>query len=349
MRSTLLTVLLAALAVLVAPGAPGAHAADTTGEVRWSVVPAPAADDSARVSLRHVADPGQRVEDEIVVTNSSATPATFVVAAGDGVLGANGAFDIRSGTPEDSGAWITVGGLDDGELRLAAGASRTLPVSVDVPEAATPGDHPAGIVVGITQSDDGVAVSHRIGVRWHLQVAGEIAPGLEVSEVTTAYDGTWVPFGRGDLTVSWTVTNVGNVRLGSGAVARAEGPFGLGGAEASAEGPVELLPGMSAEQSVTLSPRALFRLGGELEVAPVSIGDDAVALPAPTTVELSQSAVSWTGLALVLLVVAGAVAAALRVVRRRRGPGDTDGPEAPEDPAEEAPVETAASAVGPRG
>ncbi|ATE53448.1 COG1470 family protein [Actinosynnema pretiosum] len=286
--------------------------------VRWSVGPT-----DGRVSLRHVAEPGSTARDSITVRNLGAEPADFVVSAGDGVLGQNGAFDIAAGTPVDSGKWISVGGLDGGRLTLGAGERRDLPVVVAVPADATPGDHPAGIVVGVSGTEDGVRVQRRIGVRVHLQVSGELTPALEVRAVTADFSPSWVPFADGVLKVTYEVVNTGNARLGAAATADVAGPFGLlarrGGDEVD-----ELLPGDSATRAFEVAAPSLFRASGELSVVGVAVGEDRVTAPAAISRGYSVLAVSWSGVAVLVLVVAGA---ALLLVRRKRNRASgTSGP-----------------------
>ncbi|GAA2667112.1 MULTISPECIES: hypothetical protein [Actinosynnema] len=307
----LLGSLLVAAALLVA--APPASAAP----VQWSVGPT-----DGRVSLRHVAEPGSTARDSITVRNLGAEPADFVVSSGDGVLGQNGAFDVAAGTPVDAGAWISVGGLDGGRLTLGAGERRDLPVTVAVPADATPGDHPAGIVVGVSGTEDGVRVQRRIGVRVHLQVSGELTPALEVRAVTTDFSPSWVPFADGTLEVTYEVANTGNVRLGAAATADVAGPFGLL-ARRGGDAVDELLPGDSATRTFEVPVPSLFWASADLGVAGVAVGEDRVTAPAPVDRGHSVLAVSWTGVAVLVLVLGGA---ALLLVRRKR----TRASEAPE-------------------
>lgn len=294
-------------AALVAGGTTYAAADEP---VEWSVAPADAHgpdEPDGRVSLRSALDPGQTAHDAIAVTNLSTTEHEFTVTAGDGVVGPGGAFDVRSGEPVDSGSWIDVDGVEDGRLTLAGGETRVLPVSVEVPQEATPGDHPAGIVVAVSTAEDGVRVTHRVGVRWHLQVTGELTPALAVQDVRASYTPSWIPFAPGTLHVDYVVMNAGNVRLGANARVDAAGPAELAGAEASQD-VGELLPGDSASRSVELSAWPLFSLSGDVQVSALSIGDDAVALPASVQAGFGVLAVPWTGLVALLAVVALAVA-----------------------------------------
>jgi hypothetical protein len=297
----------------------------STSAAQWSVSPAGSAGPDGRISLRHTIAPGAGVDDAISVTNLGTDPATYVVAPGDGVVGDSGAFDIAAGAPQDSGAWITVGGLDAGTVTVAPGETRVLPVRIDVPTGVTPGDHPAGIVVGVTRSSDGVAVTNRVGVRVHLQVAGDIVPALQVADVATTFTPSWIPFAPGVLRVETHVENSGNARLG--ALASVSGA-GVDAASLAGD-PIELLPGDTATLVTETSAWPVFALFGTTTVRPVVIGDDAVTAPALVEQGFTTAAVSWSGLA-VLLLLAGAITAA--VVARRRGRRRADA-EAPADAA----------------
>ncbi|MFT3877843.1 MAG: hypothetical protein QM708_15690 [Propioniciclava sp.] len=288
--------------------------------VTWSVVPADAGGPDGRVSLRHTLEPGQRVQDAIAVTNSGDVPATFVVAVGDGVAGPDGAFDIDARSHDGAGGWITVQGTDNGSLTLAPGASVVLPVHIDVPATALPGDHPAGITVGVVQGAD-VQLNYRVGVRLHLQVAGEIRPALGVDAVSTRFEPSWIPFAPGTLSVDYRITNDGNVRLGAAGRVSVSGPFGLAATDSEPDEVTELLPGDARERTVTFAVPSLFWLNGQLTVTPRAVGQDALSLPDATTVALAAPAASWTGSAALAL----AIGAAVLVIRRRRSVSGASG------------------------
>lgn len=285
-------------------------------DITWSVVPADPTGEPQRVSLRHEVEPGGRIEDAISVTNASDIETTFTVQPGDGLMGADGAFDVSTEEPTGSGAWIAIDGLEaDGRLTIAAGETRELPVTVSVPVDATPGDHPAGIVVGRRSQEGSIGVTHRIGVRLHLRVAGEITPALGVAVTDTRFTPSWIPFAPGTLRVSYDVTNTGNVRLGHRAELGVTGPAGLGGEVTADAEPHELLPGESAHASMETSAWPVAFLSGEVMVRPQALGADQTELPEPVAGEVRTVAMSWTGLAVMILVV-GVVA--LAVIRSRR-------------------------------
>lgn len=281
----------------------------------WAVTPADADGPDDRISLRHVADPGEVIEDAVAVTNLGEETTIFDVAAGDGLVGPEGAFDIAAGEPVDSGAWITVDGLTEGTLELAAGETRVLPVTIAVPEDALPGDHPAGIVVGVSSAEQGITMTHRVGVRLHLQVSGELVPALAIENVQTTYQQSWIPFTAGTLTVTYDMVNTGNVRLGANLAVTAAAPGGV--LQRTADGSVEeVLPGTSVTRTVELGVWPLFVTDGDLTAQPLSIGADQVALPDQATASFSAVTIPWTSLAAVALL---ALVVALRVRSRRAG------------------------------
>ncbi|PCE15591.1 hypothetical protein AUC47_11925 [Microbacterium sp. SZ1] len=79
-------------------------------------------------------------------------------------------------------------------------------------------------------------------MRAHLQVAGDIAPALEVSEVQTLCAASWNPFDAGVLTVEYTGANTGNVRFGASGGVAVFVPFGIGASGAQAGEAMKMLP-----------------------------------------------------------------------------------------------------------
>jgi hypothetical protein len=338
-RASAALLLLAALALPAAgpaaavapeppPAAPAAESAADGARTTWALEPATPDGPDGRVSFRHAVDPGAEVTDHVTLTNFSEHPAAFDVYAGDGLITADGQFDLPpTGTEATaSGAWIALGDATGaiGEpgavqrVEVPAGGTATLPFVVRVPADATPGDHPAGIVAALaTDATAGVAMDSRVGARLHLRVTGDVTPALAVQDVRTRYTPSWNPFEPGTLRVEYTVANTGNVRLGAAPAASAAGPFGL--ADAGAQGPAlrEVLPGGDAHGSVEVPAWPLVRLSGDVSVTPAVVGDDEVTA-ALTAARASWSAwaVPWVQVGLVLLAVG--VVLAVRQARSRR-------------------------------
>ncbi|WP_338320902.1 hypothetical protein, partial [Streptomyces lonarensis] len=306
-----LTAPLAAAPAAAASAAPAA-ARSQGGEARvtWGVVPANEEGADERVSIRAELEPGEEYRDFVEVTNFSERPVVFALTASDGVVVETGEFDLlpESEEPVGSGAWITI----DDEVALEAGSSAVVPFTLRVPDDALPGDHPGGIAVSVRtagEDDQGneIALDARVGVRVHLRVAGELAPAVEIADLTAEYRHSWNPFRPGTVEVSWTVANTGNVRLGSAQEVTVTGPFGIGtGAtgERAAE-QREVLPGQrSREESLTTEAWPLGRLTAEVVGEQGTVGEDVVeAALSEARAEARFLAVPWVHLALLGVLV----------------------------------------------
>ncbi|MEU8280367.1 hypothetical protein AB0C08_39355, partial [Microbispora bryophytorum] len=154
---------------------------------------------------------GQQVTEHIAVINRSTQPVDFAIDANDGYLTAKGYFDMRpsDATPVDGGSWITV----PDKVTIAAGATAVVPVTVAIPQNATPGDHPAGVTASLDTISGQVRVQNRVGVRLNIRVNGNYAAKVAVSDIHTTYTWSWNPFTPGTLDVTYTLANTGNVRL----------------------------------------------------------------------------------------------------------------------------------------
>lgn len=313
------------------PAAPAAPTDDAPlPGTTWTVEPATADGPDGRVSHRIDAEPGQTVADHVAVTNYSPHPATFELYASDGLVTADGQFDLLpSGTtPVDSGAWVSVGeggvpatgGSTPMRVEVAPEATVTVPFTLTVPADATPGDHPAGIVAALVPAagEQQVSFDARVGVRLHLRVAGDVLPTLAVTDVQAGYSPSWNPFAPGSVEVEYTVTNEGNVRLGAGITADAAGPFGWGSTSGEGVAQRELLPRQSVTSTVVLDGAwPLGRVSGDVTVVPVVVGDDVVEVEVPTVAAgWSAWALPWAQLALLALAVAAVLL--VRRTRRRR-------------------------------
>ncbi|APU14940.1 MULTISPECIES: hypothetical protein [Actinoalloteichus] len=310
--------------------------AQSDGQARttWAVEPSDGEAPDGRVSFRHEVEPGGEVSDHVVVTNFSPHPATFEVHAGDGVVTADGRFDLL---PEDAepagddsesaaaavagpGSWISLDGNDPGEsvvLEIDADSSTTVPVVIAPPADATPGDHPAGITATLRTDGDAMAFTTRVGARIHLRVAGEVVPSLAVHDVQITSMPSWNPFAPGSMRVDYTIVNAGNVRIGADQAVAVQGPFGWGGRNAEPEAIREILPGRSMQGSVVVD--GVWPLGSlttGVEVTPLVVGEDVVdAELTSASASSSTWVLPWPQL-LVLLAVAGVVLW-WRVARRR--------------------------------
>lgn len=271
----LVLVLLMVLAVS-AVFAPRADAAteESAPTTVWSLTPEQQDDAEERVSFRFDVPPGETVDDAVELTNFSAQEATFTLTAADGVVSDAGAFDILRPDQENTaaGQWIE---LAQHEVTVPAEETVTIPFSLTVPDNATPGDQPAGIAAAVSAgADEDVSMVSRVGTRIHLRVAGDIMPALNVAGLDVDYQQNWNPFAPGTATVTWTVQNTGNVRLGAEQALHSAGPFGLATAEEPAEPIREILPGGETTIQVEQRVLPLFALWSTVELTPLVVGED---------------------------------------------------------------------------
>lgn len=292
----------------------------------WALTPTGdnPAEPGSRPNLSYEIAPGATVRDSVTVWNYSDQQLAFRVYARDAFNTPSGGFDLlrRDQESTDAGSWIT---LEQNSLIVPPHSGIASALTVAVPSDASPGDHAAGIVAAIespstTDGSDSVVVEHRAGSRVYVRVAGPVNPSLVVDSVHAQYHrGLLTPLG-GDLDLTYTVRNAGNVRLSAHQVLEATGPFGIGLGSSTPDDVPELLPG----SSITLTGKVsgvlpLIRVTGSVRLEPFSA--DGSVDPAPESVSRSASswAVPWVWLALLVVVIV-----TFRIVRRRRraaGPG----------------------------
>lgn len=287
-----------------------------SGSTTWAIAPGGEDGPDRRVSLRYRIDPGASVSDHVVVTNFSANPAIFRIYASDGVVTDEGNFDLipPEDAPSDGGSWIVLGPVPDAvvqesgsfRVEIPAGEQLIVPVEITVPEDASPGDHPAGIVAELLQQGDSpVQFTSRVGVRAHLRVTGDIIAKVSPQNIETSYQPSWNPFAPGTLHISYDLANEGNVRLGADISTQATGMFGVLLA-ADATTIREILPRQNTNVTEELTVWPLFFSWGEIAADPLIVGEDDI--PAelhPVTTPFTTWTIPWSQLAILALLIGG--------------------------------------------
>jgi len=316
------TLLLAAVLLIGTAATSAGPALAADGDLTWGVRTASNDNGTDRQNFSYTLDPGGSVTDAVIVSNHDSEPLALDVYAADGFTTTSGQLDLVTKDTEsvDVGAWSAVGAA---QVQIPAGETVEIPFTVTIPADATPGDYAGGILTSLPQpgQEQGVNVDRRLGIRMHVRVTGELAPGLTVEKMQVDYAGTLNPFGTGDATVTYTVHNTGNVRLAAGQSIRVAGPFGLLPSTVDTVEPVpELLPGESWD--VTASVGGIvpaFWLSATSVLSP-ELAVVAGATPGLEAVEASTGTwtIPWSLLVLLLLTVAAAIAARLLLRRRSR-------------------------------
>ncbi|WP_426594252.1 hypothetical protein ACPPVS_01760 [Cellulomonas sp. McL0617] len=285
------------------------------------------------------APPGSTLFDGVGVVNISDAPLDVDLYTADVTNAADGGLDVgRRDDPKSlAGAWVT---LHDSSVHVPAQGSKgpgvvLVPVTINVPKDAEPGDHLAAVLSSVTTTGaagantPAVDLEQRVGVRVYVRVQGDIRAGLTITQVHSRFR-AGSTFGAGTLQVTYTLTNSGNVRLGANPGVRASGIFGLQPRSAKGEAIDELLPHSSVTQTVTLDhvvPLLLENVVVSADAVAARGADD----PAIGTVRASTWSWAWSWLVVALLVLVAAVVTTVVVRRRRNRPGVWGPPESPWD------------------
>ncbi|MFI6860664.1 WxL protein peptidoglycan domain-containing protein [Streptomyces sp. NPDC050421] len=310
--SVLLSTLLAGGFLLL--GAPTAGAADNGS---WSVFPA-TADAGGRPYFYLSADPGATLTDKVTVTNKTGEPLTFRLYAADAYNTArDGGFAVRAQNEKQRsvGAWAKA---DRDRVTVKPHGSVTVPVTIEVPEDAEPGDHPGALVAldeRVDPADAGavaVGIQKAVGARIYLRVNGPTMPALSVDDVKVEHTQPLVPgTGKSRAVISYTLHNRGNVTLSPKVALKAEGLFGR-----------TLLARDLKRIPSELLPRQEVRLTEEWAGAPqVEWGEIKLTASARDTREsasVSYFALPWLVAGVLLAALAGGAALWIRSRRSRR-------------------------------
>jgi len=315
----------------------------SSGKATFGIQPAKAKGVDGRDGYSYAATPGAVVHDYVAVSNYSSAPLSLHIYSTDAYNTATGGFTLLASTQKATtvGLWIT---LAETFVTLPAKSTAIIPFILKVPQNASPGDHAGGIVASLTTmthdaKGNQIAVESRVGDRVAVRVSGKLRFQLAVSKVSAVYHESADPFGSGSATVSFIVTNTGNVRLTGTQRVNISSLFG---SEQSAAIPSikELLPGDSMQVSAQVDdvPPSFFgtaRVTVVPQPYPGDIDPPFADQSGSATATAGLIAFPWPLILLVLLVLA----AGLLVWRRRRqtkvitSGGGSGGPSRPAGPA----------------
>jgi hypothetical protein len=222
--------------------APAAHAQPASASscsdtlISWSVVPATATAPDARTKYVYTnIPPGATISDHVAVFNRGCVSAAFGVyltdATGSTTSGAL-TFLPANTKSTDIGAWTGFPGhVNQVSAIIAGGKGIIEPFTITVPSNATPGDHTGGMIaqVGVphrTSTGQMVTLYQRIAIPVELRVAGPLTASLKVQNLNAGFSNPVNPFGTGSASVTYTVTNSGNVRLAGSQLVTVSGSLG---------------------------------------------------------------------------------------------------------------------------
>lgn len=267
--ASLLVALVGGSSVAAQPTA--AHAAGPKDRVTFGIGPGGQAYVDHRSFLTYSAPPGGQLLDRVAIFNQSDQRLDMLVYPSDALNTQTGALDLRPRAERNTemGAWITLG--QDSRTGRVVPSARSLvrvsvppqsrakgigkvivPIRVIVPQDASPGDHVAGIVVGLISKgsnpqSQNIELEQRVALRVYTRVSGDVRAGLSVKIVKQDYVGASGLGLHGPLRVTYRVHNTGNIRLGATTALSTKGPFGIGRRTAAGPKVAELVPGGSAQ------------------------------------------------------------------------------------------------------
>ncbi|MGF1618571.1 MAG: WxL protein peptidoglycan domain-containing protein [Acidimicrobiia bacterium] len=296
-----------ALGAIAAPSVAQTTPQQPSTAVTWGVIPSSADGPTGRTAFEYLLDPGESVTDWLGVSNYGYQDLELEIYATDAFTTPEGGFDLLAANrpPSDVGSWVEFGV----ETIVVPARSRTdLPFRLTVPPNATPGDHVGGAIAAYVTETDGaegtVRLDRRIASRIYLRVAGDLNPQLAIESLRADFTDTLVPFGPGTLSLSYTVTNTGNVRMSGPTTLTISGPLGIGLRPVEVGALPDLLPGNSLDFVTVIDDVApLIFLDLTLRIDPSAPGLGNVESVAATTQVWAISAVGF-GLVAVLLVAA---------------------------------------------
>ncbi len=243
---------------LLGPTAAGAavpaatpRVADEPG-VTFGLQPTQEKDKPFRGNFEFDLKPGTEIKDTVRLRNASSGPLDLKIFASDAKNAEGGAVDLlpTGVSSEDIGSWIKLGRT---ELRIDGNEFLDIPFTMTVPANASPGDHTGGIVASYTgpatdANGAAVIIDRRIGTRILLRVDGKLTPAIKISDLKTSWDGPLSPLGRGTMNVSYRVSNIGNVRMGTNQSIKFKSPIGMPSKEVKLDPIPDLLPGNAVLQ-----------------------------------------------------------------------------------------------------
>lgn len=318
------------------PASTGPAPSTSVDPVTFGVEPATATRPDGRSAFLLGATPGAVAFDHVALVNYSTVPLPLRLVATDAVNTDQGGITglLASEHPTDVGAWIRIPGsakLVTVPPRNGDGPGRViLPLQVTVPSTATPGDH-SGVILAVlsttssTSNGANVKLDQRVGTRVFVRVTGDLRPQLSVRDLAATFHRSWNPLQAGRTTVTFTVANTGNVKLGGSIDVDVEG---LLGQRSSVAAPVRLplvLPGNSVPVTVDVSGTyPELHETATVTVTPIMARGDADPSITGVVESVDFWAIPWPLLVVALLLVAGVGAGLRRRAGRRRADDATE-------------------------
>lgn len=313
-------ILAAAIALSPVLGAHAAGAEDDLGRQTWAIVPASAEGPDGRPALEYLVEPGTSAIDHIAVRNFGTRPITVELYSHDASQSQDGTFDLLTSdeVPTAVGRWVSV---ETATVTVPARDFVVVPIDIDIPSDAEPGDHAGGVVaVNVVDSENGFSTQYRVGTRVYIRVGGAVHPQFDVDQLGGYFTSPLSPTGTGTLTLTATLVNSGNIRVHPDARATVTSLFGLWTERFELLGSTEILP----DAAVTLASAfedvpALGPLWVTIDVpSATSSGQELAGSVETRSATTVVWAVPWSLVVTAVLLAAAVVIAVVNMRRRTR-------------------------------
>jgi hypothetical protein len=134
--------------------------------------------------IEYKANPGEKINDRLVIINDSQTNQTFY-AAFEKFTEVNGEKKFLPSEPTALSEWFKM----EKTVTLKPGEQKNIPFTIDIPENAPPGGHFAVIWWGTAPNDSKqVSIVTRAGILVYLEVSGEINEKGSVTAFSLPYN-----------------------------------------------------------------------------------------------------------------------------------------------------------------
>jgi Bacterial protein of unknown function (DUF916) len=295
----------------VPSSSPSSAANPNAASATFGLGPASATKVDGRPNFEYFAGPGSQASDHVAVLNLSAFAITLHVYATDALNDATGAIGYQPASAPKTGAaaWLQIATpRGSGQITLAARTTVILPIKLEVPPGASPGDHTAGIAVGLltsvaSKNAKKITLEQRVVAKAFIRVSGPLHPALSIAALGATYRGTLNPFGKGSISVHYVVKNTGNVNLSGKQKVSIGGLFGSSSTVSTIASVPLLLPGGSMPVTVKVGdawPQVLVK--GRASVTPLS-APGAVNPPLrQASASVTFWAMPWTLIAIIIVI-----------------------------------------------
>jgi hypothetical protein len=342
----LLGLLLGLVAASTAPSSAFGQQSTTTttapsgksGQVTFGIQPASNGKPDGRGFFLYGAGVGSHLTDYVAIIDYSYQPLKLTLESSDIVNTTQGNLALQGQLSplRDLGKWIQIPSAYK-TVEVPARGYVIVPFTLVVPAGATPGDHAGGILATLASSvtspsGQRLKLLQNVGVRMFARVSGPLNPRLSITNLKADYQDNLNPIGDGSVTVTYVVSNTGNVALGGRQNVWVTGLFGTKSRAKSPPNIPLLIPGSSLKERVVVpGVFPAFLEHAHVSIYPLIIPGTTLPPTKSFSAQTSFFAIPWILVAIVAAFVLVVIGWIWRRRRRRRRLESPSEPATPDD------------------